>query len=408
MTRLLHRLRREEGGWALATCLLLLTAMLGTGIALASIVDTQTIASAQQRERETAFSLAEAALNAEVFSLARDWPGRGQALTPYATCTPASTGARCPDAAQMRAHTSSPDAYGATWATEVHDNGGGVRYDDAATRQQPGYDADGDGQVWVRAQATAKGRTRAVAALVRAEELAEDVPHGALITGRLDISNMGKKAIIDASVGGSGQSGLVAVRCTPVLLELLPCAGHQPGSGGLKTLADLTKLLDVQIVPNVLTTGYTGPQRALTDDARARLKARAIADGTYYATCPSAAGLSGPVVWIENGACSYTGNDVFNTAQEPGVVILASGSIYLGGTTQFNGVINAANGGGVTTPLVQVQGNAQVVGGVLVDGMATTIAGSSKLNVRLDLNAYRKVASYGSAGVIQNTWREIR
>lgn len=411
LRQLARRFRAEEGGWALATCLALLAAMLGTGVALASIVDAQTVASAQQRERETAFNLAEAALNAEVFALARDWPGRGQALTPYPACTEASSSTRCPSAEQMRAHTSSPDAYGATWATEVRDNGPSgseQRWLEDVTRQQPGYDANGDGQVWVRAQATAKGRTRAMVALVRAEEHAEDVPHGALVTGRLDISNMGKKAIVDASVGGSAQSGLVAVRCTPAVGEAVPCAGHRVGANGLQTLADLTRKLTEQVVPNVLQTGYTGAEHALTDAARTRLKARAIADGTYFASCPSAQQLSGAVVYVESGSCSYTSNTVFNSPAEPGVLVLATGSLYLGGTSEFYGIINAANTAGATGPLVQVQGNAQVIGGVLVDGTATMVAGSSKLNVRLDLNAYRKVASYGSAGVIQNTWRELR
>jgi hypothetical protein len=144
----------------------------------------------------------------------------------------------------------------------------------------------------------------------------------------------------------------------------------------------------------------------MTAEARARLKATAIADGTYYTGCP--ASLTGRVVYIEAGNCSYTGNNVFNSSAQPGFVIQNSGTMYIGGTVNFYGVIYQVNATALTSAVMQVQGNAQIFGGVLVDGQATTIAGSSKVNIVLDPAAFDAVASYGSAGVIQNTWREIK
>ncbi|MCW3017251.1 MAG: hypothetical protein JWO02_4343, partial [Solirubrobacterales bacterium] len=286
--------------------------------------------------------------------------------------------------------------------TVVRDNGtAGTAsfYSDSLVLAQPAYDANRDGQLWVRATATAQGKTRTVVALVRAEQQEEDIPHGALISGRLEISNNGNKIMIDGSAGGGLPTAVV--RCTPALLELSPCLGH----GLVGSITSFLSSLGRQLSPNLVTYGYPGGP-AMTAEARARLKATAIANGTYYTSCPAT--LTGAMVYIEAGNCSYTSNSVFNTPAAPGMVLMATGTLYLGGTVEFNGVIYHANTTNSSADLVQTQGNAQVAGGVLVDGAGTTVVGSSKLNIQLDLNAFRAVKSYGSAGVIQNTWREIR
>lgn len=404
----MRRARRPQGeeGWVLLTSVAMLALMITLSMALLSIVDNQMGQSRTQRVRETAFNLAEAGLNAQIFSLARDWPGAGSALTPYPTCTGSSGVTRCPTNAQIQGLIPTADTTGATWQTVVRDNGTASAgfYSDALVLGQPAYDANRDGLLWVRSTATARGQTRTVVALVRAEQQDEDIVHGALLTGRLDISNLGNKTIIDASDGGGNPTAVV--RCTPALLDSTPCLGHQIGLGPIGgTLSALLSYLGRQLSPNVVTSGYQGGP-AMTADARARLKATAIADGTYYTSCPSS--LTGHVVYIEAGDCSYTGNAVYNSTDTPGMVLMATGSLYLGGTVVFNGVVYHANQANSSGAVVQLQGNASVVGGVLVDGNATTVAGSSKLNIQLSLGAFRAVSSYGSAGVVQNTWREIR
>lgn len=406
------RLLTEERGTALLTSLVLMTSMMGLGVATLSMVDTQDAQSVAGRQRETAFNVAEAVMGAQVFQLARDWPGGGSAVNQYPNCTQTTMSSRCPAPAQISAISTSADVDATTaWSTTVRDNVAPATqnfYSDALAQTAPRYDANGDGQLWIRSQATARGKTRTLVALVRAQEQTEDLPRGALISGRIAISNNGHKVLIDAQ-GGSAQSGLVAVRCTPQLLEATPCLGHQLSGGLLSSaLASLNALLNLQISPNITKTGY-GNAPAMTAEARGRLKATAMANGTYYASgCPSAAGLSGAIVYIENGACSYTSNTQFNAPNKPGMVLVANGSLYLGGTTNFYGIVYHANESASSGTVVQTQGNATVTGGVLVDGNATTVIGSSKLNIRLDPNAFSAVKSYGSAGIVQNTWREIR
>lgn len=178
----------------------------------------------------------------------------------------------------------SPDVEaGAAWQTSVHDNdaaGGEAFYSDALIRSRPGYDANRDGRVWVRASATARGRTRTLVALVGAEQQEEPVVQAALITSRLEISNNGNKPPIGAN------GGLVAVQI----------AGATP------------------------VTAYAGGP-ASSAEARARLRATAVANGTWFASCPSPAQLTGQVVYVVGGNCPYTGNDQFNSTIAPGLLL---------------------------------------------------------------------------------------
>ena len=56
---------RDESGFALLGALMILIILMGVGIALVAISDTQQSLSASQRVRESSFNLAEAALNAQ-------------------------------------------------------------------------------------------------------------------------------------------------------------------------------------------------------------------------------------------------------------------------------------------------------------------------------------------------------
>lgn len=408
--RTLSRLR-DEAGIALISAMLLMSVMMGLGVATLALIDTQEAESGVVRTRETAFNLAEAAMNAQIFQMSNDWPGEGMALNPYPTCTPDSTHPRCPAQGDVDAMFGSADVGDATWSTSVHDNEGGTNehhYTDSTTGTKPGYDSNGDGKVWIRSQATARGRTRTLIALVRAQEVSEDLPRAAIISGRLEISNKGHKALIDARAGSS-ESGIVAVRCVPELLETSPCLGHALGDGLFTdAIHTLMSLLDHQITPNIAQTGW-GSVPAMDADARARLKARAIADGTYYpaGTCPPVEGLSGAIVYIESATCHYTSNTDFNTADQPGMILMAQGQLWISGTATYHGIIYHANEGGSTGEAFRVHGNATIDGGVLVDGNAMTVAGSSHLNLSLNPNAFTAVRSYGTAGIVQNTWREI-
>ena len=395
MTPLRSRLRHEEGGWALVTAIILMTVMIASGLAFMSVVDTQQGASREQRERETAFNLAESALSAQLFSFSRPagWPGQGYQANPYPQCTQASTDPRCPNDGQLRSAFTSVDlGPEATWDTSVRDNTGDALdfYDDAstATASLSGYDFNADGKVWVRARATAKGKTRTLVAMVRIYSQSEDVPKSALIAGKVYFSNAGNKAFV---VGG----GPVQVRCVPSATNL--CIGNDNRVDLGTQMPGSTPVYDPNIPP------------AITPEARERLKQTAISNGTFYASCPSGGQpptATGAVVYIERGPCSWRGNGVHNSPTKPGLLIMERGLLEM--KEDFYGVIYHANLDNTTAKIVDTSGNGHIYGGVLVDGPGLLQVGDSKNNINFDPNAFESVKSYGSAGVIQNTWREIK
>jgi Tfp pilus assembly protein PilX len=408
-----RRLAEDEGGWALITALMLMVVMVVGGLSLMSAIDTQTSSSATERHRETAFNLAEGALNAQLFALSRDWAGKGMAANaaantaanPYpAWCTPASTSSRCPSGPALTSAFASADAKGATWNTTVRDDGASpldTFYSEDAIANQPGYDANKNGKLWVRAQATVDDKTRTIVALVQAQQQEEDIVHAAVAAGRLDLTNDGNKPLID---GG----GPVVVRCPLVPNDPTgPCLGQEFGSGRFKDQGALMDFLQTQI-PGTTPASDPSMGPAMSPDAVARLKARAIADGTYFQTCDPSK-LAGDVVWVVQGTCNAPAGDI-NSPNKPGMLILERGTISVTAQTDFYGVIYALNAGSppIAGPVVTVHANGVIHGGVLVDGPGVVEVGSSKSNVVYTPNAFTAVQSYGTAGVIQNTWREIR
>lgn len=396
------RLRGEEGGWALVTAIVLMTIMMGTGLSTFAYVDTQQSESRKQRVRETAFNYAEASLSAQIFALSREWPGTGAAANQYPACTQATVNARCPSATTLAALFPSPDAAtGTTYATRVRDNnapGAPNFYSDALVAAAPAYDANGDGKLWVRAEAVAKSKKRTLIALVNVEEIAEIVPRAALLAGRLQITNNGNKVMINAA-NGSAQSGLVAVRCNPNTDKSAVCLGHAVNSVGYR------KKLDEQISPNITTTSYS-TERAIALDAVERLRSTAKANGTYYASCPS--NFAGRVVFIESGNCTIGANGSVNTVANPGMLVLGSGSMSLGGNADYYGVVYHANLSNQTDTCVDVTGNSSVTGGVIVEGNCLARVGSAKQNLVYNEAAFNAIKTFGTAGIIQNTWREIK
>jgi hypothetical protein len=386
----------------MATAIILLAVMLALGLAAFAFVDEQQRQSMVERQSESAFNLTEGALNSTVFALSSQWPGpgagvAGSGITPWPTCTQTSTDSRCPPPSTLQNTFASPDTAdgSATWQVQVFDNGVDSSgnssisyYSDSTTTAQPNYDADGDGRVWVRAAANVKGHQRVLVSLVQVQQQQETLPHAAVIAGSLQVSNNGRKVLIDTQGPGSFAAP-VAVRCTSSSNP--NCLVYDASKG--------------QISPDTTQTGYTGGS-SLSAAALARLKTTATDNGTFFSTCPATL-PSGPVVWIDSGNCSYTANGTVNSQFAPGVLVINNGTLTLGGTLTFYGVIYAVNAQASSGTVVTVQGNVSVQGGIVIDGNGGLLAGSSQVNVVFNDSAFQAVKSYGTAAGIQNTFREI-
>jgi hypothetical protein len=399
------RLRSEQGS-VLITAMVLMSIMLAVGLATYGLVDSQTRESGFERIRETSFNVGEGLLGSQVFILSRGWPGTTGAQ--YPNCTNGSTNSKCPNGTAVISDFGGPDiARGVSWQTRVVDNAldaiGSTTdaqtrctsnrnatpsyYSDSRLAGAASWDQNGDCRLWVRSTASIDGRRRTFVGLVRVEQVNEDFPKNTVTAGWFETLNNGTKVLVDTQ-GDAAQPAPVAVRC--------PTIG--PGCADWEVDKD-------QVKPNTVTYDYPSPT-ALSAAALDRLRERAQAVGSYYATgCPPS--LAGPLVFVENANCSYTGNDIYNSEAFPGVLVFARGTLEIAGNVEYQGLIYMANLQNSSGLVLTLGGNSLVQGGVAVDGNGGVAVGESKTNLVYDKDASARVVSYGNAGIIQNTWREI-
>jgi Tfp pilus assembly protein PilX len=401
----MRRLAREEGGWALVTAIVVMAAMLSLGLGAMVFIDGQTQQTGSERVGESSFNLAEGALKSQIFLLSRDWPG--SPTSAYSPCTQASTSSECPSPATLAAEFSGADYEDVTWSTAVQDNGGSVAsyYSTSGAAGQPGYDANGDGKVWVHAEANLRspqaatwGKPRAVAALIKADLVPLPFPRNTVTAGFFGTTNAGSKTIADTSgssvLASPTQPAPIAVRCsTP---PQSACLNFDPTKG--------------QVSPPAYDPAYPGTS-ALTTEEVETLRGLAKAAHTYYETgCP--ADPSGALVFVESGNCSYNGGNA-NSQASPGMLVIANGTLTLGGNFTFYGLVYALNQQeplnqqGPSGNVVTLGGTSSVVGAVAVDGWGGVLAGSSGLNVAFDPNVFNLVKGYGNAAWVKGTWREL-
>ena len=395
------RLRREDGN-VLIIAMTMVLLMLVLGASALSTVDTQTDVTKRERQHESSFNLAEGVLNAQTFVLGRIGTGNLSSQFPE-ECTNTTTAvALCPTPAQLaRSYDSATQndfSAATTWRTRVRDNPNDTFYDQDEVLDAPRYDANDDRQLWVTADATVRNRTRTLVALIKVEDRPINFPRYAIAGGWFTTSNNGRKVIVNAT----GSLG-VGVRCNQAPPSS-GCLDYEPGKG--------------QVEPSGAYQLNYPSTPGVTADELLALEDYAKASGTYYATCPS--NPNGSVVVVESGACSYnnsapaaTGSSkCCNSLAKPGVFIVKCGSLSLGGNIEFYGIVYVPNVDSAgqwcsSGAVVTTQGTSLIKGGVIVDGPGGISSGSSGLNVEFNANAFDNVSTAGTAGVVQNTWREI-
>jgi hypothetical protein len=401
----------DERGNVLVTAILLMSVMLSVGMAVASTVDTQTTQSRKQRERESTFNLAEAALSAQTFILGRRGTGTVDKPYPAAGCPSADT-FFCPDTDILNnSYTNDAEQVdfaagsGTTWRTDVLDDakadGTPVRFwDDSylSDATWPRYDKDDNRHVWVRSEAVVRGHKRAIVAWVKIEDRIVSFPQYAVLSGYVHGKNSGGHGGRPL-VNSTGSLG-IAVRCNAApqstCIDLNPTKGPQlqpPGNYQLQ-------------YPN--STAIGGDDLFALEDV-------AKANGTWYATCP--ANPNGDVVYVKNaGTCRYTssapaapgGSKCCNTSANPGLFVLERGTVDFGGNIEFWGVVYHPNlDNSSAERLVETSGTSMIRGGVIVDGNGGVYAGSSGDNIVYNAFSFEDITAVGTAGVVQNTWREI-
>jgi Tfp pilus assembly protein PilX len=406
-------LRREEGS-ALVTAIVLLGIMIGLGLAVHAAADTQSKQSGEQRLRESALGVTEAALQAQIFQIASKFPSQSNAYP--LTCTPTSPATDpCAGSGDFPGFsggdyaTSCNGAAVVPWTTTVRDN---VKLQDntfdpfyrtAAVSAQPAHDANGDGVVWVRADGRSGCKVRSIVQQVRASETSISFPRNVVTANAFETTNRGNKVIVDTNGGSTNpaEAADVSLRCSgyanvtsPATAISSGCAKYEANKG--------------QLSPDTLKAP-AGPTPIMTTEALKTFIDLAKANRTYFpeGTCPTT--LTGKAVYVGSliGCSSLPNGGAGNSSAVPGVLIVDKGAFAIGGNREFYGVIYMRNLTNITGPVVSIQGTAAIIGAVHVDGPGSVSAGSSKANIVYDSRAGSLVTGLGGAAAVPNTWREL-
>ena len=406
------RLRGEQGAAMLMALMITLVA-LGIGGALLATSIAQQRAAGNQQSSETAYSLAEAALNAQLFALSQQWPTSADAPQPssspgygYPTsCNAASNGTSyCPAPADLSSYSpgsagcppgtpgdawSSSSSVSNGWTTYVRDAGAPgsstqAVFSSSAEKTMAPFNSSvgstGAGAVWVRAVGIVNCRMAVLVTKVSDQIVGLPFPKYVLDANSFSISNSGHKDIINVQ-DTNGNSSPISLRCV----------GSADGNGAQppnSTCAGIQNSNQVQP-----TLSYASPPAGsptLNATQLQAVKKLAIQNGTYIpASVPcssiTASQLQGSVVYIEGNSSCYGNNGIVIPSNpqinapplSPGLLVVVNGTIAFTGSATFYGVIYAPNQGGYTGDVVTLGGTSTVVGGINVDGNASLTLGSS-------------------------------
>jgi Tfp pilus assembly protein PilX len=419
---------REEQGFVLVTAIVLLTVILGLGIGLLMFADNQQSASAREQSSEAAFDLAEAALNAQILQLSREWPTshNTEAFSKERTCTPATSAPAnyCPDPASLEkaypntgsASCTGTEAWGSPltnkWTTYVREEVGGSPYFNSATEQgAPNYDGgivDGTPvapwkKLWVRAVGVVNCHPVAVVSLASEQLVHASFPEYAFSANSFKTGNKAGKIILERKGKGGSQPGRFGIRCsgfTKKEIEEKQCEQYVEG----------------QISPE-LKSGEVereGPSTTLTTEQLGALKVQASSEGHYFASgkCPeSMEQISGKPVYVE-GPCTlkFTGNETANSAEKPGFLVIANGTTDFDGGVEFYGTVYAANQQESSEAVVTIKGKAKVVGSIVVDGKGSISigdAGHEHIDFEYNPQAAKEFELYEGAAANRNGFRVL-
>jgi Tfp pilus assembly protein PilX len=369
-----NRNLRDNDGFALVTAIIVLTVILGLGLGLLFLTDSQQKASSREQASESAFNVAEAALNAQIGQLSHAWPSTETQKYP-SRCTQATASEPgCPSAESLKigypsTTTTCPaatpkDAWGSPltneWTTYVRGDVSkpGQLFDSTAEATAPAYVQNG--QVWVRAVGVVQCRMVVLTALVSPQIVAVPFPQTAIAGNWFETSNNGEKIIVNTQ-GKAAKSGGIGMRCK----GHTPCEKFRPG----------------QVEPD--TTVPPPAEQTLSASQLESVKnlAKAANPSRYYAvgTCPSSlAEISGAPVYVE-GPCnlSFTGNETANTAEKPGFLVINNGTFQLNASTTFYGTVYAVNAQKSSGVVLELHGHSKLVGSIVVDGSGGISFGSS-------------------------------
>lgn len=445
MIRIHGYLRRRlqgdgESGITMIIAIIILFALLGIGTALLSTANGQQRSSYNQQSSESAYSLAEAALNAQVYALSTGWPTSSYSSSYPTSCNASSNGASyCPSTSDLSAKypansagcpaNSVSDAWSTSspppttgWTTYVRDAGSGSSTQDyfnsAAEKTSSSYDASGDGYVWVRAVGFYDCHMAVVVSRVSEQVVTVPFPSDVLNANSFHTTDRGSNKTILNTQGPSSSSSPISVRC-----DGTGSSASTSGSG------NCTSFTTGQVNPTVSYANPPAGSSTLSAGQLRQIIALAKADNTYFGpgVCPTTMSqLQGNPVYIDGTGCgtiSISGNTIANSASSPGFLVIDNATISFTGTGTYYGVIYDANAMGSSGDVVSLGGDVTIVGGITVDGEGGVSLGSSGNgppgitagctaggkcgDLVYDASAFGGLHAFGGAAVTPNTFRQL-
>ena len=395
LVRTVSRRSSGERGSALFVAIIAMSLMLMMGLATLSLTDQQTRESGAERIRESSFNLAEGALQQQGFLLGgKGWPKKVTDALPT-QCDQASVHGRCPAATSLvtstgeGAYDAADYGSGAAWTTYVRDNTAtNPRQYTTAVDSQARWDADGNGEIWVKSEATVGGKKRVIVALLKRDPIPILMPKAVLVAGAL-------------SIGQQGQSPVITTDGTTV--PVLRCDDTDPACADYIQSGEKKP---PQIFPDTVTYDPTFPSLVPADTVE-----KLIESTTAFTTCPTEAQVAAQQIVVidvtDSTRCTLTGNTVYHSSSKPGIIIMRRGTLDLAGTGQFHGMLLHVNEAGRNdgSNCIEVTGTFDVLGGIAVEGSCGVyLSGNARLNFTPN-NLNFSVT--GVAGLVQNTWREL-
>ena len=332
------------------------------------LINTQH-STARERQRTKAFNVAEAALDVAMEELGQRWPTSATTSTWFDAAT---FDDRFPADEFPGADASDPQDF---VQVRLTDNSDGTK----------AFDYNGDGLVYVDAQARVGAKASRVHAQVEAMYFPINAYRGLALWAGGSVTSNGGDPKVTVEVFPPGNTD---------------CSWAAKGEAESEIGASYMDLLQGEAAPD--------RQEVLSDEKILQLKMLAENTGRFFtdAAGPAATpdGYGGLcVIEAAGGEVTLTGGEVYNSEDQPGILLVLGGAtVRFGGTVQFYGLIYCAN----MVSADRVHGTPVIHGMLITEGDLT---GSGTPDVRYNdkcLRGLNKQFPVGSR-LVPGYWREL-
>ena len=371
---------RKDRGSALILFLGVMAALSIMSIALVTVIANAQHSTSREKSRTSAFDVAEAAIDVSMHLLTEEWPGEEAGAWTESTVLERDTAFA--SRFDLEPGLTARDSL---WVSVSDDVTG-----DPLTA--PRWDANGNGYLWVDAQARVNGVASRVRTMVQAE------------TYEL---GMAKGIVVYA--GGDLISNAVGENKTNIGAQDVTVGGPQPVSIAIwGTISDPSVAWPYvdQDPPNKPTR-----EELISDQMIEDLKLYAQRTGKYFTRQPTQEELTGLcVVEVPEGTTIALDQDSdpttpsiqpFNSVEHPGVLlVLGGGELKLGGQLEYYGVVYCDGNVSVS------HGNPIIYGMMIAEG-SFDMGGVAQVIYREDCLARLDTQFQTNTKLVPNYWREL-